>query len=99
MGLAPSVIFLRITLPQATWRSLPSAVNQAINTFKLTSLASFISVHELFFSVGDAIQGSQRPLEAYTIMAAMYLVAVGIGTIGSSAIERRMRRRFGSANV
>jgi polar amino acid transport system permease protein len=97
LGVGRFTELTRIVLPQAFLRSLPAALNQAVNSFKLTSLASFLSVHELFFTSSDVIQASLRPLEVYTLMAALYLGAVALGMILVKLVQWRLLSRFGLA--
>lgn len=83
-----------IVLPQAFWRALAPTLGQAVNTLKLTSLASFITVPELFYVSGRLIQETFRPLEFYTALAAAYLVLIFPLSAGVQVLEHRLQVRF-----
>lgn len=84
-----------IVIPQALWRTLGPALGQAVNTLKLTSLASFIAVNEVFHATTFLIQDTFRPLEFYTVLAALYLVIIMPLSFVIQVIERRLELRFG----
>lgn len=83
-----------IVLPQAFWRSLAPALGQAVNTLKLSSLASFISVPELFYKTSSLIQDTFRPLELYTVLALLYLAMILPLSLAVQWVERRLSQRF-----
>ncbi len=83
-----------IAIPQAFWRSLAPTLGQAINTLKLTALASFIAVPELFYSASDLIKATSRPLEFYSILAAVYLALILPLSFVLEAMEARLTARF-----
>lgn len=83
-----------ITLPQAFWRSLAPTLGQVINTLKLSALASFISVPELFYMNEALVRDTFRPLEFYTILAAFYLLLIIPASVGVQILEANLRRRF-----
>ena len=87
-------ILRHIILPQAFWRSLAPALGQAVNTLKLSSLASFISVPELFYKTSSLIQETFRPLEFYTVLALLYLVLILPLSMAVQLVERRLNQRF-----
>ena len=83
-----------IVVPQALWRSLAPTLGQSINTLKLTALASFISVGELFYVTGRLIQDTFRPLEFYTTLAVLYLLLILPLSLSVGIVERRLAIRF-----
>jgi len=85
-----------IILPQAFWRTLAPTLGQGVNTLKLTALASFISVDEVFHITTLQIQNTYRPLEFYTILAGLYLALIIPISSLTQFIEYRLERRFGS---
>jgi polar amino acid transport system permease protein len=95
LQLSPFTVFIRVSFPQALLRSIPAAMSQGINTFKLSALASFLSVRELFFSATDAIQVTLRPVEIYTVMALMYLIVVLLVSLTVDRAQRAIAKRFG----
>lgn len=86
--------FRHIILPQAFWRSLAPSLGQAVNTLKLSSLASFIAVPELFYKTSHLIQETFRPLEFYTILAVLYLALILPLSLVVQRVERNLNRRF-----
>lgn len=87
-------ILRHITLPQAAWRSLTPTLGQVVNTLKLTALASFIVVHELFYQTSALIQESYRPLELYTTLAVLYLIIITPFSTIILFLERNLEKRF-----
>lgn len=85
-----------IIIPQALWRTLAPTLGQAVNTLKLSSLASFISVGELFHTTTFLIQDTYRPLEFYTVLAGLYLVIIMPLAITIQRLERNLELRFAS---
>ena len=86
--------FRHIILPQAFWRSLAPALGQAVNTLKLSSLASFIAVPELFYRTTHLIQDTFRPLEFYTVLALLYLALILPLSFCVQLLERSLSKRF-----
>jgi len=76
LGLKKIQILRYITLPQALKVILPPLTGQYIETIKLTSVASIISVAELLHKSQDIISVSYRPLEVYTAVAIIYLAII-----------------------
>ncbi|MCI0557414.1 MAG: amino acid ABC transporter permease [Nitrososphaera sp.] len=83
-----------IVIPQAFWRSLAPTLGQTINTLKLTALASFIVVPELFYETSALIQETYRPLELYTTLAVLYLALILPFSLLLQALEARLAARF-----
>jgi polar amino acid transport system permease protein len=87
-------IFRHIIFPQAFWRSLAPTLGQIINTLKLSSLASFITVNELFYATNSLIQDTFRPLEFYTAMAVLYLMLIIPISILTQLLQNKLSNRF-----
>ena len=83
-----------ILLPQAFRNTLPSTINQAVITFKETSLVTIIGFFELMASGNAAIGGgewSRQYVEVYVFLALIYFVFVfGLSRYGAW-LENRMR--------
>ena len=75
-------------------RSLAPTLGQIINTLKLTSLASFITVDELFYTTNSLIQESFRPLEFYTAMAILYLLLIIPISLITQFIQIKLSKKF-----
>ncbi len=93
-GFSRIEVLRHVVLPQAFWRSLAPTVGQIVNTLKLSALAAFISVSELFFTTLSLIQDTARPLEFYTALALLYLIAILPPAALAHALERRLTPRF-----
>jgi polar amino acid transport system permease protein len=66
--------FLRIILPQATFRSLKGLTNLFLSLMKDTALLSVISVPELIRITHLSIASAKHPFTFYMIAACLYLV-------------------------
>jgi len=93
-GFSRVQIFTSIILPQSFWRSIAPTIGQLINTLKLTSLASFITVPELFYTTSALIQDTFRPLEFYTAMAVLYLIIIFPISISMQILEKRLSNKY-----
>lgn len=93
-GFSKYHIFKKIILPQSFWRSLAPTLGQVINTIKLSSLASFITVQELFYTTTSLIQDTFRPLEFYTAMAVMYLIVILPISVLTQWLEKYLSTRY-----
>lgn len=87
-------ILLKIILPQSFWRTIAPTIGQLINTLKLSSLASFITVPELFYTTSALIQDTFRPLEFYTSMAVLYLAIILPISILMQIIEKKLTVKY-----
>lgn len=86
-----------VILPQATRTIIPPLGNQFNGMLKTTSLASVISMQELWRSAQMLAQIEFRVLEAYIVAAIWYLVLVSIWSMIQVRIEARYERPFGPA--
>ncbi len=91
IGMSPWQSMKRIILPQALKRVLPSFINQSVIQFKNTSLVSVISVADLAYMAAVVNGQTYRPLESYTVMAALYILMLLPLTQAADWIERRLR--------
>lgn len=91
IGMSPWQASTRIIMPQAFKRMLPSFINQSVIQFKNTSLVSVISVADLAYMAAVVNGQTYRPLESYTVMAALYIAVLFPMTQVADWIERRMR--------
>ena len=66
--------FLRIILPQATFRSLKGLTNLFLSLMKDTALLSVISVPELIRMTHLSIASSKHPFTFYMLAACLYLL-------------------------
>ncbi|WP_342075078.1 amino acid ABC transporter permease [Yoonia sp. SS1-5] len=87
-----------IQLPQAFRNTLPSTINQAVITFKETSIVTIIGFFEVMAS-GNAVVGTgewgQQYVEVYLFLAFIYFIFVfGLSRYGAW-LETRMRLGHG----
>ena len=74
LGMTYLQMMRRIILPQAFKRMVPPFVNQSVLQLKNTSLLSFVATPDLMYTAQMIVADTFRPLEAYTVVAAMYFV-------------------------
>ena len=91
IGMSPAQATRRIIMPQAFKRMLPSFINQSVIQFKNTSLISVISVADLAYMAAVVNGQTYRPLESYTVMAALYIGILFPLTQAADWFERRLR--------
>lgn len=88
LGMSPTTVIRRIVVAEAFRRSVPALTGFYINIFKLSTLASVISVWELLQAGQTIILERFRPLEIYTAIAGLYLLTVLPLTYVAKRIER-----------
>ena len=72
LGMSRGQVMLKIVLPQAAMRVLPSLASTWVSLFKDTSLVSIIAVADLSYVALKIRSESYRILEVLTAMAAIY---------------------------
>ncbi|CAI8837517.1 polar amino acid transport system permease protein [Pseudomonas sp. IT-93MI4] len=95
LGMRESVIFWRITLPQAMRTIIPPTTNQFISMLKDSSLISVMGVWEVMFLAQSYGRSSYRYIEMLTTAAIIYWLM----SIGLELIQARMERYYGKAYV
>lgn len=88
VGMPSLLILRRIILPDIVRIALPSLVALYINQFKWTTLGSVLGVTELLHTADVIMIQTYRSLEAYTAIAIIYLVVVGIFNLVYLQIQR-----------
>jgi polar amino acid transport system permease protein len=88
VGMPFPLILRRIIFPEIVRISLPSMVALYINQFKWTTLASVLGVSELLHTADTIMIQTYRSLEAYTAIAVIYLVVVGLGNMVYMSLQR-----------
>lgn len=81
IGMPFLLILRRVVFPEIVRISLPAMVALYINQFKWTTLASVLAVTELLHTANTIMIQTYRSLEAYTAIAVIYLVVVGLGNL------------------
>ena len=93
LGMRETVIFWRVTLPQAMRTIIPPTTNQFISMLKDSSLISVMGVWEVMFLAQSYGRSSYRYIEMLTTAAIIYWVM----SIGLELIQARMERHYGKA--
>lgn len=88
LGMSKAVMMFRVIGPQAVKIAIPPLVNQFIMTIKNSSMASTITITELFRTGEMVITTTFRPLETYTVIGALYLVMTSILMLLGSKLEK-----------
>jgi general L-amino acid transport system permease protein len=98
LGMPRWSMIVDILLPQAFRNTLPSTINQAVITFKETSIVTIIGFFEVMASGNAAIgtgEWGKQYVEVYVFLALIYFVFVfGLSRYGSW-LETRMRLGHG----
>ncbi|MCJ8205765.1 amino acid ABC transporter permease [Pseudomonas sp. RGM2987] len=93
LGLKETVIFWRVTLPQAMRTIIPPTTNQFISMLKDSSLISVMGVWEVMFLAQSYGRSSYRYIEMLTTAAIIYWLM----SIALELIQARMERHYGKA--
>ena len=92
VGLTFTVAMIKIVIPQAVKNIIPTLGNEFISLVKETSVASFVTVVDLYRSfqyIGAAMYSYFIP---YLVLALVYIVIIVIITIIVRLIERRLKK-------
>lgn len=92
LGMSESQVMRHIVLPHVLREIIPGMTILYIGMLKMSSLASVINVREVVFTAQTVIANVARSLEAWVIVALIYIVLVVPATYGARAIERWARR-------
>ncbi len=90
VGLSTPQLMMRIILPQAFRVAFPSLWNNLISLVKDTSLASSITVVEMFTKAQQIAARTYEPLLLYSEAALIYLVFCTVLTWIQSFVEKKM---------
>ena len=85
-------------LPQSLFNVLPGMTSQFISTVKETSLGYVIAVNELTFAANQVNNMLlTKPLQVFTILAAIYFLVCFALTRALTSVETSIRRKRGLA--
>jgi polar amino acid transport system permease protein len=95
LGLKEGAVWRYIVLPDVVRQILPTLVAFHIGNVKLSSLASVIGCEELVFNARLAVGLTFHSLEAWVIVAGVYVILIVPFTIGARYLEQStwLRRR------
>jgi polar amino acid transport system permease protein len=92
IGMGPLTLMRHIILPQAVKRMVPALANRAIEIVKLTALTGTLGYTDLLYQGQLISAASYRPIEAYTMVAMVFVVVLSLLATGSRLLEHRLRR-------
>jgi polar amino acid transport system permease protein len=92
LGMSESQIMRHIVFPHVMREIIPGMTILYIGMLKMSSLASIINVREVVFTAQTVIANISRSLEAWVVVASIYVVMVIPASFGARAIERWARR-------
>lgn len=92
LGMSHFQTMKRIVLPQALRRMIPPMMNQFSSLVKYSSLASYLSLYELFKEVMNLSLLVFRPLEIYTAAAFVYFVPIFFCSMASRKLELVLKK-------
>ncbi len=92
VGLNARQILLRIRLPIALRLVFPAVVNEAIMLLKASSLVSVVGVADITRDAQNLASSTYRPIEAFTIAGAYYLLLNIVLSGGGSSLSRMLGR-------
>lgn len=95
VGMSYLQIMWRIVLPQALRAAFPSLMNGLIGMVKDTSLASNITVTEMFFNTRTIVTTTYEPLLLYTEVALIYLLFSTVLSKVQSIVEKKLNAQVG----
>jgi len=87
LGLKRSDIWSRVILPQLAWLVLPPMLNELAMLVQASALLSVIAVVDLTRAAQNVMNTTYRPVEALTVAAAIYFVALFALSRGARVLE------------
>ena len=93
VGMSFRQAMVRIIGPQATKICIPPLVNQFIMTLKNSSIASPVTITELFRTGEQIIYTTFRSFEVYMAVAVLYLMMNSVFMVIADRLERKMARQ------
>ena len=90
IGMKRVQVLKRVILPQAVKRMIPAFLERIIELMKTTTLVSTISYSDLLFQANAISQLTYRPLEVFTVAAAMYFMVLFPTSVAVRKLERRL---------
>jgi len=92
LGFTPFALFRDIILPQAVKNMMPAIANETIEVVKLTTVAATVAYPELVYTAKLLSDTEYRPVEAYTAVEGVLLLALLPLAVLLFRLERTMRR-------
>ncbi len=92
LGMTKVRTFYRIIFPQAMRIAVPPISNDTINLLKATSLAAFIAVPDLLYTVQTIYNRTYQIIPLLLVATIWYTVFVSLLSYGQYHLERALRR-------
>ncbi|MDM0055001.1 amino acid ABC transporter permease [Variovorax fucosicus] len=90
IGMKPYQALRRVVLPQAMARMVPPFIERSFELIKTTALASTLAYSDLLYQAMQVNSITFRPLEVYTVVAAIFFFSLLVLSIGARALEHRL---------
>jgi glutamate transport system permease protein len=97
IGLSYWQVMRLVVVPQAVRRMVPALINANVTLLKDTSLAYVVAYEELLRRGRIVGEFANNPLQALIVVAAMFIIVNATLSWVARRLERRQRRRYGSA--
>ncbi|MFC4126633.1 ectoine/hydroxyectoine ABC transporter permease subunit EhuC [Nocardia rhizosphaerae] len=85
----------RVLFPQAWALMLPSLTNLLVHLLKGTALASYITLHDLTYEIGNLRKTTGDTLFSFGIGLLIYFVLAYLLTLGMNLLENRAKAKLG----
>jgi len=92
IGMSPAQVVRRVILPQALQRMLPPFLERSFELIKTTALAATLAYSDLMYQAMQVNSITFRPLEVYTLVAAIFFTTLLALSFLSHLLERRLGR-------
>jgi polar amino acid transport system permease protein len=90
LGMTRFQEIIHVILPQAVRAALPGILNEIIYIIQGSSLVYIIGVSEMFSVAKTFTSMYFQPFEIYLTLAFVYLVVIGLTSIGFRRLEKRL---------
>ncbi|MGY0500557.1 ectoine/hydroxyectoine ABC transporter permease subunit EhuC [Nocardia sp. FBN12] len=85
----------RVLFPQAWALMLPSLTNLLVHLLKGTAVASYITLHDLTYEIGDLRKTTSDTLFSFGVGLVIYFVLGYVLTLGMNLLETRAKTKLG----
>jgi polar amino acid transport system permease protein len=90
IGMASHQALRRVVLPQAMARMLPPFLERSFELIKTTALASTLAYSDLLYQAMQVNSITFRPLEVYTVIAAIFFLTLLVLSMLARVLEHRL---------
>lgn len=98
LGLSPVIYMLFVILPQAFIIAIPVLVTNTIGLLQQSALVAIVGIPDLMYEAKNLASASYRPIEVFTVAAAIYLLIAFPFSYLVNRLENVLERRMkGSA--